>query len=75
MAEMTEEEAWALEDYVTKNKITIGPDGTDWLSRQEMRLRGMSDDTVNYLMSRALSDHKSPAEIINELVRKEIASV
>jgi hypothetical protein len=28
MARLTEEEAYALDDYVTNNEITLGPDGT-----------------------------------------------
>jgi len=73
MARMTEEEAWALDDYVTNNEITLGPNGSDWLSIWGLRLKGLSNETVNYLMAKAAADHKSPAEIINELVGKEIA--
>jgi hypothetical protein len=28
MARMTEEEAWALDDLVTKTDITLGPNGS-----------------------------------------------
>ena len=73
MARMTEEEAWALDDYVTNNEITLGPNGSDWLSQREMRLMGLSNMTVNYLLAKATAVHKSPAEIINEMVGKEIA--
>ena len=75
MARMTEEEAWALDDdeYVYSDKITLGPNGSDWLSQWEMRLMGLSNMTVNYLMTKATADRKSPAEIIDELVGKEIA--
>jgi hypothetical protein len=74
MARLTEEEAYTLDDYVTNNEITLGPDGTDWLAQREMRLLGMSTMTVNYLMTKATADHKSPAKIIDELVCKEIAA-
>ena len=70
---MTEEEAWALDDYVTNNEITLGPNGSDWLSQREMRLMGLSNMTINYLLTKATAVHKSPAEIINEMVGKEIA--
>ena len=69
MARMTEEEAWALDDFVTKNEITLGPNGSGWLSQREMRLLGLANTTVNYLLSRAMADHKSPAQLIDELVR------
>jgi hypothetical protein len=35
---------------------------------------GMSNMTVNYLLTKAKSDHKSPAQLIDELVGKEIAA-
>jgi hypothetical protein len=73
MARMTEEEAWALDDYVTNNEITLGSNGSDWLNIWGMRLKGLSNETVNYLMTKATADHKSPAQIIDELVGKEIA--
>jgi hypothetical protein len=74
MARMTEEEAWALDDYVTNNEITLGPNGSDWLTQREMRLWGLQNMTVNYLMTKAEAAHKSPAQIIDELVSKEMAA-
>ena len=74
MARMTEEEAWALDDYVTNNEITLGPNGSGWLSQREMRVFGLNTTTVNYLLTKAMADHKSPAQLINELVHEQIAS-
>jgi hypothetical protein len=74
MAKMTEEEAFALDDFVTNNKITLGPNGSDWLSQQEMRIMGLQNMTINYLLTKATADHKSPAQLIDELVGKEIAA-
>jgi hypothetical protein len=74
MARLTEEEAYALDDFVTNNEIILGPNGTDWLAQREMRLWGMSNMTVNYLMTKATADHKSPAQIINEMVQEKIAA-
>jgi hypothetical protein len=74
MARLTEEEAYTLDDYVTNNEITLGPDGTDWLTQREMRLWGMSNMTVNYLMTKAAADHKTPAQIIDEMVQERVAA-
>ena len=74
MARMTEEEAWALSDYVLNNKITLGPDGSGWLSQRELRIMGLDSKTVDYLLKKAMEDHKNPAQIINELVGKEMAA-
>jgi hypothetical protein len=74
MARMTEEEAFALDDFVTNNEITLGPNGSGGLSQREMRLWGLNNTTINYLLSKAMADHKNPAELVNELVDKEIAA-
>ena len=73
MSRMNEEEALALDDYVTKNEITLGPNGSGWLAQREMRLLGLSNMTVNYLLTKAKAVNKSPAQIIDELVGKELA--
>ena len=74
MAKMTEEEAQTLDDYMTNNEITLGPNGSDWLTQREMRLLGLQNMTVNYIITKAAADHKSPAQIIDDLVSKELAS-
>jgi len=71
---MTEEEAWALSDYFTNNEYTLGPDGSDWLSQREMRSLGFSNLTINYLITKAAALHKSPAQIVEEMVREKLAT-
>ena len=70
---MTEEEAIEFSDHFINNKVTLGPDGSGWLSQRELRLLGLKNLTVNYLVTKAAADHKSPAQIIDDLVRKELA--
>jgi hypothetical protein len=74
MARMTEEEAWALSDYVTNNEITLGPNGSGWLSQHEKCPWGYSEKTVKYLFDKAKELHKTPAQIIDELVYKDMAA-
>jgi len=74
MARLTDEEAWALSDYVKNNEITLGPNGSGWLSQREVRNLGMQNETVQYLFDKATKDHKTPAQIIDELVSKELAA-
>ena len=71
---MTDEEALALTEYIANNKITLGPNGSDWLSQREIRLLGLSNITVNYLFTKAKAVNKSPVQLIDELVGKEIAA-
>ncbi|MCL2320198.1 MAG: hypothetical protein FWC45_08935 [Treponema sp.] len=74
MARMTEEEAAALSDYIANNEITLGPNGSDWLSQREIRISGLSNVTVNYLLTKAKAVNKSPAQLIDELVSREITA-
>jgi hypothetical protein len=74
MARLTEEEAYALDDFVTNNEITLGPNGSGWLSQRELRLLGMSKMTVNYLFTKATADHKTPAQIIDEMVQEKVTA-
>ena len=74
MARMTEEEAWALSDHFTNNEYTLGPDGSDWLTQREMRSLGFSNLTINYLVTKAAALHKSPAQIVEEMVREKLAA-
>jgi hypothetical protein len=73
MPRMTEEEAWALDELVTRTDITLGPNGSDWLSQREARLFGLDDITRTWLSVKAKAVNKSPAQIINEMVHEKIA--
>ena len=74
MARMTEEEAIAIGDYFINNKVTLGPNGSGWLSQREMRAWGLEEKTVNYILKIAMADHKPPVQIINELICEKMAT-
>ena len=73
MPKMTVEEARAFNDYFINNTVTLGPNGSGWLTQQEMRNLGMQNETVQYLFTRANELHKTPAQIIDELVCEKLA--
>jgi hypothetical protein len=73
MERMKDEEAWALDEEITRADITLGPNGTGFLSQREARLMGYDTLTVNYLFTKAEAEHKTPAQIVGELVREKIA--
>jgi hypothetical protein len=74
MARMTEEEAYALDDYYTKNPPKVDPRKRGgFFTRQRELLEVLDRVSANYIMSRALSAKKLPAQVIGELVRGEIA--
>jgi hypothetical protein len=74
MARMTEEEAWALDDEVTrKAPDTAGKPGGFFTDRRD-RMVILDQFSAGYIKSAARSMNKTPAEIIGELVREKIAA-
>jgi len=77
MADLTEEEYDALDEYYTKNPPKIDPSkkGTGYFTRHKAALSITVDNlSAAYLMTKAIADHKTPAEIIGEMVRERIAA-
>jgi hypothetical protein len=74
MPDLTEEEYDALDEYWTKNTPKVGPNGTGFVRRREARLFGLDDLSADYLLTKAIADHKTPAEIIGEMVRERLAA-
>jgi len=70
---MTEEEYDALDELLTKTTPKVGANGTGFVSKRNAKLFGLDDLSLNYLITRALATHKSPAEIIGTMVREKIA--
>jgi len=77
MPELTEEEYDALDEYYTKNPPKVDPskNGTGFFSKKKSAHSVTIDSfSANYLFSKAMATHKTPAEIINDLVQREIAA-
>ena len=72
--DMTDEEYDALDEELTRNPPRIISDGSDWLSQREIRISGLKNMTIQYLLTKAKADNKSPAQIIDELVSEKIAA-
>ena len=63
---MTDEEAEYRDDYYTKNPPKVDPAK----ARYAVRMVEVDDFTADYLVTKATVTHKSPTEIIGELVRR-----
>jgi hypothetical protein len=74
MAEMTEEEASALDDLFTKNPPSANPNVKGVFARERDMLAGLDNFTSQYLRARASATRQTPAAIIAALVRKEVAA-
>ena len=72
--DMTDDEYDALDEELTRTVPTLGPPGSDWLEQREMRLMGLTKLSTDFLLTKASATSRSPAQIIDDLVRKEIAA-
>jgi hypothetical protein len=73
---MTEEEAWALDEYYTKNSPKLSGDGkSGFIAKHAAKGDTMifvDDIAATWLRIRAAAEHKTTTEIIGELVREKI---
>ena len=78
MADLTEKEYEDLDEYYTKNPPKVNPTkkGTGFFTRRTAMARTITVDSLSadYLTTKAMATHKTPAEIISELVQREIAA-
>ena len=72
MPDMTDEEYDALDELLTKTtpRLTNIP---GIFARQRALLNALDEVTANYILTKAEAFHKTPSEIIGEMVREKIA--
>jgi hypothetical protein len=63
MADITEEEAEALDERWTKTTPRLKPNGTGFISRRNIRLMGLDDISMDYLLTKSAATSRSPAKI------------
>ena len=73
MTDMTEEEAYALDEYFTKNLPKVVPGKGGVTTRQGFRMVALDSLSEDYLLTMALATKKTPTEIIGEMVRERMA--
>ena len=78
MADLTDEEYDALDEYYTQNPPKVDPlkNGTGFFTKRTSTARTITIDSLSadYLTIKAIATHKTPAEIISEMVRERIAA-
>ena len=74
MANMTEDEATLLDELFTETtpKVDISKPGV-FAKRKNLAIV-LDDFSAHYLISRMLVTHKTPAELISDLIRKELVA-
>jgi hypothetical protein len=74
MAYMTEEEADALDEELTRTTPNVDFSKSDVFIRQRELLTLLDPMAADYIMTRALDTHKPPAQIISDMVRERITA-
>jgi len=75
MPRMTEEEAFALDEKWTKTDPKVGPNGSGFLSkRKAAHMITIDSFSADYLFSKAIADHKTPADIISDMVHERLTA-
>jgi hypothetical protein len=75
MAEMTEEEADALDELWTKTTPKIKKGKGGFFTERRARMLLLDEATIHILDARAKSVHKTPTEFITQLIRKDMVAI
>jgi hypothetical protein len=74
-ARLTDEEADYWDEYYTKNPPKVSGDGKNgFFVKHKGNVVILDDLSATYLHARAEGSHKTPSEIIGELIREKIAA-
>jgi hypothetical protein len=74
MAEMTEEEAHALDKLLTETTPKVNPNVRGITARSGFIMVHIDDFSANYITSKALATRQTPEEIIHEMVARDLAA-
>jgi len=74
MPRLTDEEYAALDEKWTRETPMVNFSRPGMFARQRFLLESLDTVAANYIHIRAEVDHKTPAQIIGAMVRKEMAA-
>jgi len=74
MARMTDEEADALDELLTRTTPKLGPNGTGFFSSKGYQMIALDEDTARILNAQSIAKKQSPSEIVAELVHEQFAT-
>ena len=70
MPDITEQEAFALDEFVTKFPPKVDPSK----ARHRDRMVVLDDASADYLLALSAETHKTPTEIIGEMIQERMDS-
>ena len=75
VAQMTDEEADYWDEYFTKNPPKVDPSKKGgYFTQQRELLNVLNQVSADYILSRSMSTHKMPAQIIDEMVQQQMTA-
>jgi hypothetical protein len=74
MAVLTEEEADALDELLTRTTPKVNPAVRGITAKKGFKMVLVDDFSAEYIASKALATRQTPDEIIHELVSKEMTA-
>ena len=79
MARLTEEEAARLDELYTKNPPDVDPNRPGFFARQKMKEKEqivieLDGETAKYIKAKSSVTKRTPAELISDMVNREIAA-
>ena len=74
MARMTEKEANALDEEITRADISLKSGSGGMFTRQRNLIDAMDRASADYIMIRATATGKMPLQILGEMVHEKIAA-
>ena len=74
MAIMTEEEADALDELLTRTTPKVNPAVKGITAQKGFKMVTVDDFSAEYITAKALATRQTPEEIIHELINKEIVA-
>jgi hypothetical protein len=72
MKDLSENEYDELDEFFTKTTPRVKANGTGFVSRREVRLMGLSELSVDYLLTKSEATKRTPTQIIDELVHEKV---
>jgi hypothetical protein len=75
MPDLTEEEYDALDEYYTKNPPKVSGKGkSGFFMQHKGNIIIVSDTSATYLRVKADADHKTPSELVDEMIQERIVA-
>ena len=73
MSDMTEEEAWELDDQLTRTTPEVDPAVRGPFIKHRNMMVVLDQLSAEYLTAKMLATKQSPTEIIGNMIRKELS--